>query len=53
VVEPRQTLAALYRMRDPSCRECTPELVDMTAHGVAPATADVVTVLLAWMNALD
>ncbi|WP_175819801.1 hypothetical protein [Burkholderia sp. BCC0419] len=53
MAEPRQTLAVLYRMRDPLQRECTHALVDATAHGVAPATADVLAVLLAWMNAPD
>lgn len=41
VAEPRQTLAALYRMRDPLYRECAHALVDTTAYGVARATADV------------
>ncbi|MCA8304042.1 shikimate kinase [Burkholderia seminalis] len=53
VAEPRQTLAAQYRMRDPLYRECAHALVDTTAHGVARATADVLTVLLARLNAPD
>ncbi|KEZ05833.1 hypothetical protein GQ57_10475 [Burkholderia sp. MSh2] len=51
VAEPRHTLAALYRMRDPLYRECAHAFVDTTAHGVARVTADVLTVLHARMNA--
>ncbi|AIO23601.1 shikimate kinase [Burkholderia cepacia] len=53
VADPRQTLAALYRMRDPLYRECAHALVDTTAQDVACATADVLTVLLARIDAPD
>ncbi|MBP0713568.1 shikimate kinase [Burkholderia sola] len=49
--EPRQTLAALYRMRDPLYRGCAHALVDTTAHDVSRATAEVLTVLFARMSA--
>jgi len=51
VDEPRQTFAALYRMRDPLYRECAHALVDTTAHGVARATAEVLKLLFARMSA--
>ncbi|WP_230957120.1 shikimate kinase [Burkholderia cepacia] len=51
VADPRQTLAALYRMRDPLYRECAHAFVDTTAQDVARATADVLTVLLARLDA--
>ncbi|BBA42197.1 MULTISPECIES: shikimate kinase [Burkholderia] len=53
VADPRQTLAALYRLRDPLYRECAHALVDTTSQDVARATADVLTVLLARINAPD
>ncbi|AOI78670.1 MULTISPECIES: shikimate kinase [unclassified Burkholderia] len=49
--EPQQTLAALYRMRDPLYRECAHALVDTAAHDVARATAEVLTLLFARMKA--
>ncbi|MEN8517324.1 shikimate kinase [Burkholderia sp. RS02] len=51
VAEPRQTLAALYRMRDPLYRECAHAFVDTTAQGVARATAEMSSVLQARMRA--
>ncbi|WP_423370971.1 hypothetical protein [Burkholderia sp. LMG 32019] len=51
--DPRQTLAALYRMHDPLYRECAHVLVDTTAQDVARATTNVLTVLLAWIDAAD
>ncbi|CAB3771164.1 hypothetical protein B7G54_10765 [Burkholderia puraquae] len=53
VADPRQTLAALYRMRDPLYRECAHALVDTTSQGVARTTADVLTVLRARINVAD
>ncbi|MFH5253272.1 shikimate kinase [Burkholderia semiarida] len=49
--EPRQTLAALYRTRDPLYRECAHALVDTTAHDVAHTTAEVLTLLFARKSA--
>ena len=43
----------VYRMRDPLYRECAHALVDTTAQDVARATADVLTVLLARIDAPD
>ena len=48
VAEPRQTLSAPYRMRDSLYRECAHATVDTTAHDIARATANVLTVLHAW-----
>ncbi|AZQ51176.1 shikimate kinase [Burkholderia cenocepacia] len=48
---PRQTLAALYRTRDPLYRECAHAWVDTSAYDVARATAEVLTLLFARMNA--
>ncbi|WP_175955268.1 shikimate kinase [Burkholderia sp. BCC0405] len=53
VADPRQTLAALYRLRDPLYRECAHAFVDTTSKGVARATADVLTLLLARVSAPD
>ncbi|MCA8021623.1 shikimate kinase [Burkholderia metallica] len=53
VSDPRHTLAALYRLRDPLYRECAHALVDTTAQGIARTTADVLAVLLARVSAPD
>ncbi|NHV31110.1 hypothetical protein [Burkholderia sp. D-99] len=49
----RQTLTALYRMHDPLYREYAHALVDTAAQDVARATTDVLTALLAWIDAAD
>ncbi|WP_423379016.1 hypothetical protein [Burkholderia sp. LMG 32019] len=40
-------------MHDPLYRECAHALVDTTAQDVARATTDVLTALLAWIDAAD